>query len=114
MSLNPVPFSWMLLGFVACLVFGGVSGGLVVHKYYRVVQLEAELKAYKTASKKLADAIDLGEAADIADDNVEKSNEQIYDAVVQKLRAPVPALAGDTGEHVLIDAGGMRQLGEFR
>lgn len=96
---------------VAAFTTGFGSGLYFSHDYYRVASLRAQVKFHKDQDNKLREALGLNQQLDDQDDEAEKNNEEVLNAIRSKPSAPV---ANNCGPVVCVTAERMRDLKRLR
>lgn len=107
-------------------VIGSFGAGVyAAHLYYHVADLERANAQYAKDAKRMKTILALNDKTDAANDDVEKSNQEILDALtatkakasaaplVQKVEVPASCPAAKPHPACLTDAG-MRKLGKLR
>lgn len=118
---------------LGALAFSTIGSGYAVHKfdswYYGTEKLAAQNAQYASNAKHLKTILALNDKTDATDDDIEKSNQEILDALmatkvkadkapliqVKTVSVPVPASCPDAKPNpVCLSAAGMRKLGKLR
>lgn len=79
----------MLIVAAAAFTTGFGSGLYFSHNYYRVASLRAQVKFHKDQDNKLREALGLNQQLDNQDDEAEKNNEEVLNAIRSKPTTPV-------------------------
>lgn len=96
---------------VAAFTTGFGSGLYFSHSYYRVASLRAQVKFHKDQDNKLREALGLNQQLDDQDDEAEKNNEEVLNAIRSKPVAPVESKCGPV---VCVSAERLRDIKRLR
>lgn len=83
----------LLIASVGSFLTGLTSGGYIVHRWYRVDALQAQVKYLRLDRARFREALQIGEKVDDDTDKIEASNAEIEQAILKRARemlGPVP------------------------
>jgi hypothetical protein len=84
--MNPVPFTWMLLGLFIAFSAGGVSGAVVANRLNNAELYRLQAAKYRRNLEALDNALGLNLKIDQSADAVELTNEEISNAVLSSAK----------------------------
>lgn len=102
----------ILIAVISAFAFGATSGGWMVHRWYKVDALHAQVKFLKEDRARYKKALQLGEEIDDEDVKVETSNDEIQRAILA--RAAEINVANTPVDHVCFDTGWLLSIGNLK
>ncbi len=98
----------------ASFLFGATSGGVLVHRWYSVGALQAQIQYLKEDRRRYQQALNLGEKVDDGQAQVEISNDDIERALRHRAAQLAPAPLPAPHNHVCLDGQWVLDLGSFK